>query len=174
MGAGASTLDENGEASIEAEDLDDGSDDDFNIIDLEIDQTDFDCSHLKDNAVTLTVTDIAGMAGPTTVTVTWSTTSIRSSSMDITVQLDAAGEATIKPPMASAEDNCTVASMTLDITSFDCSNVGDVTVTITATDQSGDSSATATATVEDNAPTIMLDTVLPRQRWPRHFAVRPR
>ena len=71
MGAGMTiTLDENGEASIEAEDLDDKIDDDFNIIDLEIDQTDFDCSHLGDNAVTLTVTDIAGNTATTTVTVT--------------------------------------------------------------------------------------------------------
>ncbi|MGB0171068.1 MAG: HYR domain-containing protein [Flavobacteriales bacterium] len=166
MGAGMTiTLDENGEASIEAEDLNDGSDDDFNIIDLEIDQTDFDCSHLGDNAVTLTVTDIAGNTATTTVTVTVvDDIDPVVTPMDITVQLDAAGEATITASdVASAEDNCTVASMTLDITSFDCSNVGDVMVTISATDQSGNSaSATATVTVEDNVPpTVMLiDTVL--------------
>ena len=56
--------------SIEDEDLDDGSEDDSNVIDLMASQTDFDCSDVGDNTVTLTVTDIAGNTATTTVTVT--------------------------------------------------------------------------------------------------------
>ena len=158
-------LDTDGNVSIAAEDLDDGSSDDFNAIAFSADQTDFDCDNLGDNTVTLTVTDIAGNTATATATVTVvDDIAPTITPMDITVQLDAAGAATLSLGDVSAiSDNCTVASSSIDITSLDCSHVGDVTVTITATDQSGNTStATATVTVEDNvAPNVILmDTVL--------------
>ncbi|MDB3907861.1 HYR domain-containing protein, partial [Crocinitomicaceae bacterium] len=60
-------------------------------------------------------------------------------------------------PLVSANtDNCSVASETIDISSFDCSNVGANTVTMTVTDDAGNTSTcTSTVTVMDTiSPTI--------------------
>ena len=77
---------------------------------------------------------------------------------DITVQLDGTGNATIVPADIDngSSDNCGIAIMTLDISSFDCSNLGPNTVILTVEDGCGNqSSCSATVTVEDNIlPTI--------------------
>ncbi len=54
-------------------------------------------------------------------------------------------------------DNCGIASYTLDVSSFDCSNIGDNTVTLTVTDNSGnESTCVSTVTVQDvTAPEIV-------------------
>ena len=75
--------------------------------------------------------------------------------MDITVQLDANGMASITPfdVDGGSNDNCGIASLAVSPSAFDCSNVGTNTVTLTVTDTSGNSSScTATVTVEDNVP----------------------
>jgi len=59
----AVTLDENGNASITATDIDDGSTDnctDLSSLAFSLSQTDFTCADLGTNTVTLTVTDMAG------------------------------------------------------------------------------------------------------------------
>ena len=158
-------LDPDGNASIEAQDLDDGSSDDFTTVDFTASQTAFTCSDLGDNTVTLTVTDIAGNTATATATVTVvdNIDPIIVAS-NVTKQLDATGNAALTlSEVASITDNCSVASSSIDIESLDCSDVGEVTVTITAVDQSGNtSSATAIVTVEDNvAPELVLaDAVL--------------
>src|SRR5690606_40810530 len=49
-------------------------------------------------------------------------------------------------------DNCGIASMTLDISSFDCSMIGANTVTMTVTDNSGNSTTcTSTVTIQDRS-----------------------
>ena len=63
-------LDSNGEASIIASDIDAGSTDNCAISSLVIDRTNFDCSNLGFNTVTLTVTDIYGNLSTCTSTVT--------------------------------------------------------------------------------------------------------
>ncbi|MFH6960936.1 hypothetical protein ACHRV1_26420, partial [Flavobacterium aquidurense] len=71
---------------------------------------------------------------------------------NITVQLDALGKATITATEIDngSTDNCAIATITLDKTDFDCSNIGTNTVTLTVTDVNGNSdSKTATVTVED-------------------------
>ncbi|WP_026935054.1 hypothetical protein, partial [Gramella echinicola] len=77
---------------------------------------------------------------------------------DITVQLDTTGSATITTAQIDngSTDNCTIDTYELDITSFECSNVGANTVELTVTDVNGNSdSATATVTVVDNiAPVV--------------------
>ena len=76
---------------------------------------------------------------------------------DITVQLDADGLAIITPAMIDngSTDNCSIESYSIDITSFDCSNVGENTVTLTVTDVNGNvSTGTSIVTIEDDvAPT---------------------
>ncbi|MDO8316233.1 MAG: HYR domain-containing protein, partial [Flavobacterium sp.] len=71
---------------------------------------------------------------------------------NITVELDSNGLATITAAMinSGSTDNCTIESYSLDINSFDCSNIGTVEVTLTVNDVNGNSaSKTAIVTVVD-------------------------
>ena len=63
-------LDANGQASITAADIDNGSSDNCSIVNMEVDQTDFSCATLGENTVTLTVTDASGNKSMTTAVVT--------------------------------------------------------------------------------------------------------
>ncbi len=153
-------LDANGQASITAADINDGSTDNCSIDTTSIDVTDFDCSNIGDNTVTLTVTDTSGNSSTrtTTVTVEDNVAPVANCAAPFTVQLDANGEASITAADVEngSTDACGVDTTTIDVTDFDCSNVGDNTVTLTVTDVNGNSSTCTTiVTVEDNiAPTI--------------------
>lgn len=63
-------LDEDGEATIQATDVDDGSADNCAIDTYEVDLAYFDCDDLEDNTVTLTITDIHENENTCTATVT--------------------------------------------------------------------------------------------------------
>ena len=93
--------------------------------------------------VTYTSTDDDGMVSTCIFTVTVNDTELPViSCMDITLELDASGNATIDPSelLASAPvDNCAIASVTLSRSDFTCADLGVVTVTVTATDESGNS-----------------------------------
>ncbi len=77
---------------------------------------------------------------------------------NLTINLSSAGTASITASQVNngSTDNCGIATIAVDKTSFDCSNVGANTVTLTVTDVNGNSStATAVVTVVDNInPTI--------------------
>jgi hypothetical protein len=81
-----------------------------------------------------------------------------------TIQLNAAGQATITVSDINngSTDNCSIASIALSKTAFDCSNVGANTVTLTVTDVNGNvTKATAVVTVEDKiAPIIVSKPIL--------------
>ena len=53
-------LDNSGNASITAEDINGGSTDNIGIASFDLDKTSFNCSEIGDNIVTLTVSDAAG------------------------------------------------------------------------------------------------------------------
>ena len=78
----------------------------------------------------------------------------------ITVELGPDGTVSIEPGdvLASASDNCGIGGMTLDISTFDCSNLGNNTVTLTVTDVNGNpTSASTNVFVEDNeAPVVHI------------------
>ncbi|TVZ52464.1 LamG-like jellyroll fold domain-containing protein [Dokdonia sp. Hel_I_53] len=77
---------------------------------------------------------------------------------DVTLQLDSNGTATLTAAQVDngSSDDVGVASIAIDITSFDCSNVGSTTVTLTVMDAAGNSdTCTATITVEDNEAPII-------------------
>ena len=111
--------------------------------------------------VVLTVEDASGNTNTCNTTVTVEDNVAPTMiCQNITVQLDASGSASI---VAGDVDNgtndaCGLASLSIDIDTFDCSNVGTpVTVTLTGTDDNGNqNTCTATVTVEDNvAPTAL-------------------
>jgi hypothetical protein len=153
-------LDANGAGSITAAQVDNGSSDNCGIASMSLSQTDFDCTDVGANTVTLTVTDDNSNVSTCTATITVqdiiNPTAI---CQDLTVQLDASGAATITAAQVDngSFDNCGIASMTLDNSSFDCTDVGANTVTLTVTDDNSNvSTCTATITVEDNvAPTAI-------------------
>lgn len=134
-------LDENGEVTIQASDVDEDSTDNEGIVNLELDSTTFDCSNLGENTVTLTGTDAAGNSASCTATVTVvdeTAPSIQCAAA-FTVFLDETGMAIISVNDIDdgTVDNCGIASLEIDQTSFDCSNLGENTVILTATDTSG-------------------------------------
>ena len=80
------------------------------------------------------------------------------SCLNPTVALDASGNAsiTVSDIDNNNTDNCGIASISLDVTSFNCSNLGTNTVTLTATDVNGNvSTCTSTVTVEDNISPVI-------------------
>ncbi|WP_319479816.1 HYR domain-containing protein [uncultured Draconibacterium sp.] len=157
-------LDASGNATITAADIDNGSSDNCGIASLTLDKTTFDCTEVGGNTVTLTVTDVNGNSSTCTATVTLEDNIAPTAvCQDITVQLDASGNATITAADIDngSSDNCGIASLTLDKTTFDCTEVGGNTVTLTVTDVNGNSSTcTATVTLEDNiAPTAICQDI---------------
>jgi hypothetical protein len=157
-------LDANGQATITANDVDNGSSDNCGISNLSLDITAFDCTNLGDNTVTLTVEDASGNFSTATATVTvvdnLAPTVV---TQDISVQLDANGQATITASDVDngSTDNCGISTYSLDITTFDCSDIGANTITLTITDSNGNTnSATATVTVlEDVNPVAVTQDI---------------
>lgn len=141
-----------------------GSSDNCEIASYEINMPDFDCSHVGDNEVTVTVTDVNGNSSSCMSTVTIvDVTAPTVICQDINVELDVNGNASIS---ASDVDNgssdvCGIESMNVSPDAFTCGDIGDNTVTLTVTDVNGNSSScTATVTVEDKmAPTAQCSEV---------------
>jgi hypothetical protein len=153
-------LDATGKATITPAQINYGSTDNCAIATYALDKTTFDCSNVGVNTVTLTVTDVHGNTLTATAVVTVQD-NIKPTAIaqNITVQLDATGNATITPAQINngSTDNCAIATYALDKTTFDCSNVGANTVTLTVTDPHGNAStATAVVTVQDNIPPIAI------------------
>ncbi len=159
-------LNASGQASITPNDIDAGSSDNCAIDTLSLDKTDFTCSDLGQNTVTLTVTDVNGNANTATATVTVEedpNQPLVAIAQDITVSLGSDGTVSIAP---SDVDNgsgsgCNSSpTLSLDITSFDCSDLGTNTVILTSTEGSDSDSATATITiVDDLAPAVVAQDI---------------
>jgi gliding motility-associated-like protein len=157
-------LDAAGSVTITPAQIDNGSLDNCTIATVTLDVTAFDCTNVGPNTVTLTVTDVYGNVATNTAVVTVEDNIAPTViTQDITVQLNAAGIATITPAQidTGSSDNCTIDTMVLDITAFDCTNVGPNTVTLTVTDVNGNVAAnTAVVTVEDSiAPTVITQDI---------------
>ncbi len=158
-----------GTASIQPEDVDNGSTDNCDIAEMTLDVSSFDCNALGEQEVTLTVVDEAGNSSSETAMVTITDmTSPDIAVQNIVVSLDENGEASIMPNMVDggSTDNCGIAEMSTDIGSFSCGDMGDNAVVLTVKDAAGNaSSGTAIVTIEDNmAPNITTcpdDMVLP-------------
>jgi hypothetical protein len=133
-------LNASGQANITAAMVDSGSTDNCAIATRALTMSSFSCANVGANNVTLTVTDVNGNAQTATVVVTVIDT-VRPTivAQNITVNLDASGQAVITPAMVDngSSDNCSIASRTLNVSSFSCANVGANPVTFTVTDVNG-------------------------------------
>jgi hypothetical protein len=130
-----------------------GSSDNCAIASLALSQTAFVCSEVGANTETLTVTDVNGNVSTcTTVVTVEDNVNPVAICQNITVQLDATGNATITPAQVNngSSDACGIANLSLDITTFNCANVNGNTVTLTVTDVNNNvSTCTAQVTIED-------------------------
>ena len=146
--------------SISAGDIDNGSNDNCGVDALSAGPTTFTCANIGPNTVTLTVTDVNGNASTCVSTVTvQDNTAPTAICQDLTVQLDAAGDAGITASQVDngSSDACGIASLAVSPSSFNCGNVGSNTVTLTVTDNNSNSSTcTATVTVQDNVAPLAL------------------
>ncbi len=78
---------------------------------------------------------------------------------DITIELDEDGQAAINALMIDngSMDNCGLASLSLDQTLFDCSQLGEQTVTLTAIDNNNNiTNATAIVNIVDNIAPVII------------------
>ena len=133
-------VDNNGSVSIEARDIDNGSNDNCGIDTLFLDKYDFDCSELNANTVTLTVVDNNGNISSATATVTaLDTVSPTVTCKTDTVYLDQSGNASITDAniITGTNDNCSVVSQGLSQYNFTTAHIGSNPVTATVTDASG-------------------------------------
>ena len=149
-------LDSAGSVSIDSSDINNGSTYGCGLKSMTVDNSEFICSDIGGNTVTLTVTDLSDNTDFCESTVTVSDTIPPTANcQNITVYLDGSGSATIDSLAIdnNSSGNCSLASHVLDISSFDCSNVGANTVVMTVTDVNSNTSAcSATVTVSDTIP----------------------
>lgn len=162
------TLGADGTANLDASQVDNGSNDNCNILEMSIDKTSFDCSDLGTHEVTLTVLDEAGNSASGTATIeVVDNLPPAISVQNVTVFLDENGMATITPQMldAGSTDNCGIAEQSIDIANFNCADLGQNAVVLSVTDASGNTATgTAVVTVQDNTPPSIIcpdDIVLP-------------
>jgi gliding motility-associated-like protein len=142
-------LDASGNAAITAAQIDNGSSDSCGVASVAVSPTSFNCNNVGANIVTLTLTDVNGNKSTGTATVTVQEIILPTvKTKAITVELDASGNISILPDHINngSFDNCGIATISLNKTSFDCTNVGVNTVVLTVKDKSGNT-ATATAKV---------------------------
>ena len=152
-------LDANGNATLAQAAIDNGTSDNCGIQNISLSQTNFNCSHVGTQSVTLTATDVNGLTASASTTITiLDTVAPTAITQNFTTYVGAGGVATITPADINngSFDNCSISTTGLDITAFSCSEVGANTVTLTVFDINGNfSSETATVTVIDTvSPTI--------------------
>ncbi|KPK81499.1 MAG: hypothetical protein AMS27_15395, partial [Bacteroides sp. SM23_62_1] len=156
-------LDASGNVSITPAQIDNGSSDNCLIDTMYLNKYDFTCADTGVNNVTLIVIDNSGNTDSCIAVVTVEdNVDPVVTCQDITVQLDAGGNATITPEdvLNTLIDNCTDSAsigLSLDISTFDCTDLGSpVTVTLTADDGNGNTAqCTADVTVEDNVDPVV-------------------
>jgi hypothetical protein len=159
-------LDANGNGSVTADQVDNGSDDACGIDTITVSPNTFDCSNVGDNTVILTVTDNNGNVSTATANAdVQDNTDPTAVCANITVILDATGSASITAADVDggSTDACGILSYAIDVDSFGCDDLGDNDVVLTVTDNNGNSSScTAVVTVEGDLPVVdITEDVLP-------------
>ncbi|QTN38522.1 HYR domain-containing protein [Cryomorphaceae bacterium] len=141
------TLDAQGQASVTASQFDNGTSDNCGAFTFSASKTSFDCTDLDGANVSITVTDSNGNSSTAVVQVAVSdNTAPIVVGQNISISLDANGVASITPADVDngSSDNCGIDDLTIDISDFDCGDVGPNTVTLTAVDGAGGPAGTFT------------------------------
>lgn len=153
-------LDVNQQASISTADINNGSSDICGISMMTLDKTSFSCMDIGSNLVTLTVTDNGGNSASCTSTVTvadnFPATAVCSNHI---LDLDPSGNGIIIPSDIDnvSSNACNFQSASLDLTTFDCSDVGVNPVVLTVTNNLGSTSTcNALVTVRDVTPPVAI------------------
>jgi gliding motility-associated-like protein len=129
-----------GTVTITAAQVNNGSSDNCGIASVVVTPATFNCSKLGANVVTLIVTDVNGnVASGTAIVTVVDNLAPTAVTQNITAILNPNGQVTITAAMVNngSFDNCSVASVALSKTVFECSNLGTNTVLFTVTDGSG-------------------------------------
>ncbi len=147
-------LDENGNATLYKNDVVVSASDNCSVKDTVLSKTNFDCSSLGANTVTITLTDNSGNQTQENVTVTvYDTVKPILLAQDVILELDENGNAKLVTSdiISSISDNCGVSDTLISKTNFDCSNVGDNSVIVTVTDVNGNQTIkTVNVRIEDS------------------------
>lgn len=157
------SLDINGEATLDPNDLDNGTYDACAMT-FTSNVTSFDCSQIGNNTAILIATDASGNVSicPTSVFIK-DEVSPTMICQNIVVELDNQGIAIINEDDVDGgtNDACGIAMKDVSTRSFYCADVGDNTVVLSAEDVNGNSAqCTATVTVEENiAPAMVCSSV---------------
>jgi len=147
-------LDETGNASISSSDLYTGDPGDRNFV---LSKTSFNCSNIGNNPVDFSYTgnDGSGTCGINVIVEDRISPEARTRNINVT--LSSSGTATITPEMIDngSTDNCGTPQLSLDVTTFNCDNLGENTVFLSASDVSGNFTIKpATVTVSGNCKEI--------------------
>ena len=151
-------LDASGNGSLSVDEVDNGSSDNCSISSLTLDKDSFSCEELGEDTVTLTATDASGnTASATAIVRVKDAMPPIARTRDLTIYLDGdQASLTAEQLDGGSSDNCGIARLAVDKTSFTCENIGVNTVSLTVTDVNGNqATGIATITVEDNlAPVV--------------------
>ena len=148
-------IDGSGNASLTSADIDDNSTDNCGIETYSLSQPAFDCSHLGNNAVQLTVTDSSGNAHSCTANVAVADTTPPDAQC-VGVHVGALGPGgnvsiTTSDINNGSSDNCGSVALSLSQSTFTCADVGTVDVTLTAMDNDGNTdTCTSQIVIQDN------------------------
>ena len=138
-------LDINGNATINASQINNGSTDNCGIQSVTVSPMAFTCANIGANTVILTVTDLSGNSTTATATVTVvDNINPIAIAQNISVSLDEDGEAIITADMINngSTDNCSLASIEISETYFNCDSIGDNTIVLTVVDAYGNTTIT--------------------------------
>jgi hypothetical protein len=155
------SLDALGNLVVSANQIDNGSYSFVEIASMTVTPSVFDCTSIGRNQVNLVVTNKYGNSSTCQAYVTViDAVAPVAIAQDITVQLDASGNGSITSSQVDngSNDACGIASMTIDNSSFTCSNVGSANpVVLTVTDVNGNvSTANAIVTVIDAVAPVTI------------------
>ena len=155
-------LNTTGNASVTANQVNNGSNDNSGNSTLQLSKTAFNCSDLGANQIFLTVTDGSNNSTSASATITvLDTIKPTVLAQNLNVYLNGLGLATITPQQVNngSTDNCAISNLSLSKTNFGCSDRGANNITFTATDASGNfTTANVTVTIIDTIkPNIVVN-----------------
>lgn len=153
-------IDAAGNASITANDIDNGSTDNCGIDTLIVSPTGFTCSDIGQNSVTFTAIDIYGNTNSMNVNVTVvDSVAPIAVAQDLTVYLNASGSVSVLGSQVDngSTDDCGISNLTVNPNTFSCGQIGLNSVVLSVYDADGNVAyANAAVTVlDDIAPTTL-------------------